>query len=132
MNRIEGGSTMFLKFIAAAAIVAAPAVVHAQTTTPTNPTTASPTTYPQDTTRSSTRIHTDSTKVDSANGSVITTDSTKQKHDRIRDTTTAGKTPSTRMHSDSTRLHSDSSMNVSPTDSTGMTPPPNKGRTPPR
>jgi hypothetical protein len=132
MNRTEGGSIMFLKFIAAAAIVAAPAVVHAQTTTPTNPTTASPTTYPQDTTRSSTRIHTDSTKIDSANGSVITTDSMKQKHDRIRDTTNAGKTPPSHVHTDSTSLHSDSSMNVSPTDSTRMRTPPNSGRTPPR
>ena len=132
MNRTEGGSILFLKFIAAAAIVAAPAVVHAQTTTPTNPTTASPTTYPQDTTRSSTRIHTDSTKIDSANGSVITTDSMKQKNDRIRDTTMAGKTPPSRMHTDSTRLHTDSTMNVSPTDSTRMSTPPKSGRTPPR
>lgn len=125
---------MFLKFIAAAAIVAAPAVVHAQTTTPTNPTTSSSTTtYPQDTSRSSTRMHTDSTRVDSANGSVITTDTTKyKKHDRIRDTTNAGKTPPNHVHSDSTRLHSDSSMNVSPTDSTRMSTPPNSGRTPPR
>src|SRR6185312_16067848 len=76
-NRTEGGSNMFVKFIAAAAIVAAPAVVHAQTTTPTNPTTSTPTTYPQDTTRSTTRIHTDSTKIDSANGSVTTMDTTK-------------------------------------------------------
>jgi hypothetical protein len=125
---------MFLKFIAAAAIVATPAVVHAQTTTPTNPTTSTATTYPQDTTRSTTRIHTDSTRVDSANGSVTTTDTTKfKKRDRIRDTTTAGKTPPSRVHSDSAHLHSDSTMNTSPTDSTRMhTPPTTSGRTPPR
>jgi hypothetical protein len=121
---------MFLKFLAAAAIVAVPAAVHAQTTTPTNPTTS--TTYPQDTTRSSTRIHTDSTRVDSANGSVTTSKST-QKKDRIRDTTTAGKTPPSRVHTDSARLHSDSSMNVTPTDSTKMhTPNPSSTTTPPR
>ena len=125
---------MFLKFIAAAAIVAAPAVVHAQTTTPPNPTTSSATTYPQDTTRSTTRIHTDSTRIDSANGSVTTTDTTKfKKRDRIRDTTTAGKTPASRVHTDSARLHSDSTMNMPPTDSMHMhTPPTNSGRTPPR
>ena len=122
---------MFLKFIAAAALVAAPAAVHAQTTTPTNPTnpTTETSTYPQDTTRSTTRIHTDSTRVDSANGSVITTDSTL---DRIRDTTKAGKTPPSRVHTDSARLHTDSTMNMTPTDSTGMKPPTNSGRTPPR
>jgi hypothetical protein len=125
---------MFLKFIAAAAIVATPAVVHAQTTTPTNPTTSTATTYPQDTTRTTTRIHTDSTRIDSANGSVTTTDTTKfKKRDRIRDTTAAGKTPPSRVHSDSARLHSDSTMNMSPTDSTGMRPPTNNStRTPPR
>jgi hypothetical protein len=36
------------------------------------------------------------------------------------------------MHTDSTRLHTDSTMNKSPTDSTGMTPPPSNRRTPPR
>lgn len=124
---------MFLKFIAAAAIVGAPAVVHAQATTPTNPTTWS-STYPQDTTRSSSRIHTDSTKVDSASGSVTTENSsTTKRKDRIRDTTTAGKTPPSKVHVDSARLHSDSSMNVSPTDSTRMgTPNPSSTRTPPR
>jgi len=118
---------MVLKFIAAAAVMAAPAVLHAQGTTPTTPPA-----YPQDTTRSSTRIHTDSTRIDSANGSVTSSStSTKKKNDRIRDTTTAGKT--TKVHTDSTRLHTDSSMNVSPTDSTRMGPPkPTTTTTPPR
>jgi Ni/Co efflux regulator RcnB len=112
---------MFLKFIAAVAVMAAPAVAHAQATTPT---------YPQDTTRSSSRIHTDSTRVDSSNGSVTTTDSTRKTKDRIRDTTTAGKT---KTRSDSTRWHSDSTMNAKPIDSTRMsTPPTNSTRTPPR
>jgi hypothetical protein len=122
---------MILKFIAAAAIVAIPAAVHAQATTPT---TTSPTpTYPQDTTRSTTRIHTDSTKVDSANGSVIT-DSTSihKKNDRIRDTTTAGKIPSSRVHTDSTRVHTDSTMNMPPADTTKMGPPKPSSPTPPR
>ena len=125
---------MFVKFLAAAAIVAAPAVVHAQTTTPTNPTTSTSTTYPQDTTRSTTHVRIDSTKTDSANGSVTTMDTTKfKKRDRIRDTTSAGKTPPSRVHSDSARLHSDSTMNMSPTDSSGMRPPTNNStRTPPR
>lgn len=113
---------MFLKFLAAAAVMAAPAVAHAQATTPT---------VPQDTTHSSTRIHTDSTLVDSANGSVTTTKSTTQKrNDRMRDTTAAGKI---RVHSDSTKWHTDSTMNASPADSTRMsTPPTNATRTPPR
>jgi hypothetical protein len=109
---------MLLKFIAAAAVMAAPAVAHAQATTPA---------YPQDTTRSSSRIHTDSTRVDSSNGSVTTT---RKKNDRIRDTTAAGKT---KVRSDSTKWHSDSSTTKSPTDSTRMsTPPTNSTRTPPR
>jgi hypothetical protein len=111
---------MFLKFIAAAAVMAAPAVARAQATTPT---------YPQDTTRSTTRIHTDSTRVDSSNGSVTTDKSaTRKKNDRIRDTTAAGKT---KVHTDSTKWHSDSTMNTSPTDSTRI-PPTNSTRTPPR
>ena len=116
---------MFLKFIAAAAVMAAPAVAHAQATTPM---------VPQDTTHSTTRIHTDSTRVDSANGSVTTTNSsTHKRNDRIRDTTAAGKTPAGRMHTDSTKWHSDSAMNASPTDSTRMRIPPTKAaRTPPR
>jgi hypothetical protein len=109
---------MFLKFIAAAAVMAAPAVARAQATTPT---------VPQDTTRSTARIHTDSTRVDSSNGSVT---STRKTNDRIRDTTAAGKT---KVRSDSTKWHSDSTMNKSPYDSTKMSPPPtNSTRTPPR
>ena len=52
---------MFMKIIAAAAIMAAPAVAHAQGTTK----------VPQDTTHAATRFRTDSTKVDTANGSIV-------------------------------------------------------------
>ncbi len=97
---------MFLKIIAAAAVMAAPAVAHAQSTTPT---------VPQDTTHSSTRIRTDSTKVDTANGSIYT-----KKKTTITDTTKATKT------------HTDSTMNVSPIDSTRMGVPTTKPKTPPR
>jgi hypothetical protein len=83
---------MFLKFIAVAAIAAVPAVALAQQTTPT---------VPQDTTHSTTRIHSDSTKVDTSNGSIYT----KKKSS---DTTKTAKT------------HTDSTMNVSPIDSTRM------------
>lgn len=85
---------MFFKFIAAAAIVATPVLAHAQTTTPT---------VPQDTT-SQTRIHTDSTTTDTANGSVYTT---KKKTDKKVDST-----------------KTDTTMNVSPVDSTKMGVPP--------
>jgi len=98
---------MFLKFIAAAAIMAAPAVAHAQATTPT---------VPQDTTHSTTRIRTDSTKVDTSNGSIYT-----KKKTTVADTTKA------------TRTHTDSSMNVAPVDSTKMGVPPNRpSKVPPR
>lgn len=96
---------MFLKFIAVAAIAAVPAAAHAQQTTPT---------VPQDTTHSTTRIHIDSTKVDTANGSVYT----KRKS---ADTTKTVKT------------HTDSTMNVSPVDSTRMGIPSTRpSKTPPR
>jgi hypothetical protein len=86
---------MFFKFIAAAAIVATPVLAHAQsTTTPT---------VPQDTT-SRTHIHTDSTTVDTSNGSVYTT---KKKSDKKTDST-----------------KTDTTMNVSPVDSTKMGVPP--------
>jgi hypothetical protein len=95
---------MLFKFIAAAAIVATPVLAHAQTTTPT---------VPQDTT-SRTRIHTDSTTTDTANGSVYTT---KKKTDK---------------KVDSTKTKTDTTMNVSPVDSTKMgTPPARPTPTPP-
>jgi hypothetical protein len=98
---------MFFKIIAAAAIMAAPAVAHAQATTPT---------VPQDTTHSTTRIRTDSTKVDTANGSIYT-----KKKTTVADTTKA------------VRTHTDSSMNVTPVDTTRMGVPPTRPtRTPPR
>ena len=104
-SREEG--IMFFKIIAAAAIMAVPAAAHAQsTTTPT---------VPQDTTHASTRIRTDSTKVDTANGSIYS----KKK------TTT----------SDSTHIRprADSTTNVSPIDSTRMGVPTTKStKTPPR
>jgi hypothetical protein len=87
---------MFFKFIAAAAIVATPVLAHAQQTTPT---------VPQDTT-SQTRIHTDSTTVDTSNGSVYTT---KKKTDK---------------KVDSTKAHTDTTMNASPVDTTKMGVPP--------
>jgi hypothetical protein len=87
---------MFFKIIAAAAIMAAPAVAHAQATTPT---------VPQDTTRSSSRIRTDSTKVDTSNGSIYTKKKT----------------------SDSTKTHTDSTM--APMDTSRMGVPP---KNPPR
>ena len=91
---------MFFKIIAAAAIMAVPAAAHAQATTPT---------VPQDTTHSSSRIRTDSTKVDTSNGSIYT----KKKA------------------SDSTKTHTDSTM--TPIDSTRMgTPPAQPSKTPPR
>ncbi len=100
---------MFLKIIAAAAVMAAPAVAHAQATTPT---------VPQDTTHATTtRIHTDSTKIDSANGSVYT----KRNQKTIKDSTTIN------------RMHTDSTMNVSPLDSTRMGVPSSRpSKTPPR
>lgn len=98
---------MFFKIIAAAAIMAAPAVAHAQGTTPT---------VPQDTTHTSTRVRTDSTKVDTANGSIYT-----KKKTTTSDTTKAGKT------------HTDSTMNVTPVDTTRMGVPPTRpSKTPPR
>jgi hypothetical protein len=81
---------MFFKIIAAAAIMAVPAVAHAQGTTPA---------VPQDTTH--TRIHTDSTKVDTSNGSIYT-----KKKTTVTDTTKSSKT------------RTDSSMNVKPIDTT--------------
>lgn len=96
---------MFLKIIAVAAIAAVPAVALAQQTTPT---------IPQDTTRSTTRIHTDSTKVDTSNGSIYTKKKTS-------DTTKTIKT------------HMDSTMNVTPLDSTKMgVPSKHPSHTPPR
>jgi hypothetical protein len=96
---------MFFKIIAAAAIMAAPAVAHAQGTTPT---------VPQDTTH--TRIRTDSTKVDTANGSIYT-----KKKTTVTDTTKAART------------HTDSTMNVTPIDTTRMGVPPTRPtKTPPR
>ena len=96
---------MFLKIIAVAAIAAVPAVALAQQTTPT---------IPQDTTHSTTRIHTDSTKVDTSNGSIYTKKKTS-------DTTKTIKT------------HADSTMNVTPLDSTKMgVPSQHPSRTPPR
>ena len=96
---------MFLKIIAVAAIAAVPAVALAQQTTPT---------IPQDTTHSTTRIHTDSTKVDTSNGSIYTKKKTT-------DTTKIIKT------------HADSAMNVTPLDSTKMgVPSQHPSRTPPR
>ncbi|HEV7703569.1 MAG TPA: hypothetical protein VGO46_04715 [Gemmatimonadaceae bacterium] len=98
---------MFLKIIAAAAIMAAPAAAHAQSTTPT---------VPQDTTHSTTRIRTDSTKVDTANGSIYS-----KKKTTTNDTTKA------------TKSHTDSTMNVSPIDSTRNGVPTTKStKTPPR
>jgi polyisoprenoid-binding protein YceI len=106
MNRKEGEEgIMFFKIIAAAAVLAAPAVAHAQATTPT---------VPQDTTHSSTRIRTDSTKVDTSNGSIYT-----KKKTTTTDTTKA------------TKSHTDSTMNVSPIDSTKNPLPPTT-KTPPR
>jgi hypothetical protein len=93
---------MFFKIIAAAAIMAVPAAAHAQATTPT---------VPQDTTHSTSRIRTDSTKVDTSNGSIYTKKKTS-------DTTNA-------------RTHTDSTM--SPIDSTRMgTPPAQTSKAPPR
>jgi hypothetical protein len=98
---------MFFKIIAAAAIMAAPAVAHAQGTTPT---------VPQDTTHSTTRIRTDSTKVDTANGSIYT-----KKKTTVTDTTKAART------------RTDSTMNVTPLDSTRMGVPATRPtKTPPR
>jgi polyisoprenoid-binding protein YceI len=98
---------MFFKIIAAAAIMAAPAVAHAQGTTPT---------LPQDTTHTTTRVRTDSTKVDTANGSIYT-----KKKTTVTDTTKAG------------RSHTDSTMNVTPVDTTRMGVPPTRPtKTPPR
>lgn len=94
---------MFFKIIAAAAIMAVPAVAHAQGTTPT---------VPQDTTHM--RIRTDSTKVDTANGSIYT-----KKKTTVTDTTKA------------TRTRSDSTMNVAPLDTTRV-PSARPTRTPPR
>jgi hypothetical protein len=100
---------MFMKFIAAAAIMAAPAVVHAQGTTP-------PPKLPQDTTHSTTRIRTDSTKIDTANGSIVT-----KKKTTVSDTSRA------------TRMHTDSTLNVTPLDSTRMgVPSTHPAKTPPR
>src|SRR5665647_1941064 len=90
---------MFFKIIAAAAVMAVPAAAHAQSTT----------------TPTSTRIRTDSTQVDTANGSIYS----KKK------TTT----------SDSTHIRprADSTTNVSPIDSTRMGVPTTKAtKTPPR
>jgi hypothetical protein len=96
---------MFFKIIAAAAIMAVPAVAHAQGTTPT---------VPQDTTH--TRIRTDSTKVDTSNGSIYT-----KKKTTVTDTTKA------------TRTRTDSTMNVAPLDSTRMgVPSTRQSKTPPR
>lgn len=96
---------MFLKIIAVAAIAAVPAVAHAQQTTPT---------IPQDTTHSTMHIHTDSTKVDTSNGSIYTKKT-------MSDTTKTTKTKN------------DSTMNVSPLDSTKMgVPSQHPSRTPPR
>jgi hypothetical protein len=104
-SREEGN--MFFKIIAAAAILAVPAAAHAQGTTPT---------VPQDTTHATTRIRTDSTKVDTSNGSVYT-----KKKTTTSDTTKAG------------RSHTDSTMNVSPMDSTRTgVPTTNSTKTPPR
>ncbi|SRR5664279_1009397 len=98
---------MFFKIIAAAAIMAAPAAAHAQATTPT---------VPQDTTHTTTRIRTDSTKVDTANGSIYT-----KKKTTVADTTKAGRT------------HTDSTMIVTPVDTTRMGVPPTRPtKTPPR
>ncbi len=72
---------MFFKIMAAAAIMAVPAVAHAQGTTPA---------VPQDTTH--TRIHTDSTKVDTSNGSIYT-----KKKTTVTDTTKSS-TNSHRLH----------------------------------
>lgn len=97
---------MFMKIIAAAAIIAAPAAVHAQGTTK----------LPQDTTHTATHIRTDSTKIDTANGSIVT-----KKKTTISDTSRA------------TRSHADSTMNVSPLDSTRMGVPTTRAtKTPPR
>jgi len=93
---------MFMKIIAAAAVLAIPAAAHAQQTTPT---------VPQDTTHSS--VRTDSTKVDTANGSIYT----KKK------TTKSDTTKATRTHTDST---------MTPIDSTRMGVPTTKSKTPPR
>jgi hypothetical protein len=98
---------MFLKIIAAAAIMAAPAVAYAQGTTPT---------VRQDTTHTTTRVRTDSIKVDTANGSIVT-----KKKTTVSDTTKAGRT------------HTDSTMNVTPVDTTRMGVPPTRPtKTPPR
>ena len=100
---------MFMKIIAAAAIMAAPVVAHAQGTTPT---------VPQDTTHSTTHVRTDSIKVDTANGSIVT-----KKKTTVSDTSRATRT----------RTHADSTMNVSPLDSTRMGVPPTRPtKTPPR
>ena len=98
---------MLMKIIAAAAIMAAPAVAHAQGTTPT---------VPQDTTHSATHVRTDSLKTDTANGSVVT-----KKKTTISDTARA------------TRTRRDSTMNVLPLDSTRMGVPTTRAtKTPPR
>ena len=101
---------MFLKIIAAAAVMAAPAVAHAQATTPT---------VPQDTTHATTtHIRTDSTKVDTSNGSIYTD---KNKKKSVKDSTTVNRT------------HTDSTMNTSPLDSTKMgVPSARPSKTPPR
>ncbi|MEO8879712.1 MAG: hypothetical protein ABI446_04900 [Gemmatimonadaceae bacterium] len=96
---------MFMKIVAAAAVMAAPAVVHAQGTTK----------LPQDSTHSMTHIRTDSAKTDTANGSVVTKTKTT-----VSDTSRA------------TRTHTDSTMNVSPIDSTRMGIPATHSKTPPR
>ncbi|MEO6210166.1 MAG: hypothetical protein ABIQ10_08595 [Gemmatimonadaceae bacterium] len=96
---------MFMKIIAAAAVMVAPAVAHAQGTTK----------LPQDTTHSMTHIRTDSVKTDTANGSVVT-----KRKTTVSDTARA------------TRTHTDSAMNVSPIDSTRMGVPATRSKTPPR
>jgi hypothetical protein len=100
---------MFMKIIAAAAIMAAPAVAHAQGTT---------TTVPQDTTHksSTTHIRSDSLRTDTANGSVAT-----KRKSTVSDTSRAART------------RTDSSMNVSPLDSTRTgVPNSHPSKTPPR
>ena len=95
---------MFMKIIAAAAVMAAPAALHAQGTTK----------LPQDTTHAMTHIRTDSTKVDTASGSVVTKTKTTI-------------TDSARV----SRTHADSARNLSPIDSTRMVEPA-AHKTPPR
>ncbi len=96
---------MFMKIIAAAALIAAPAVAHAQGTPK----------LPQDTTHSTTHVRTESAKTDTANGSVVTKTKTT-----VSDTSRAART------------HADSTMNVSPIDSTRMGIPATHSKTPPR